>query len=97
MREEDKHDPSQSPDSPETASFCVLPPIEGERRKEQDRRSAERQGKYDRRRNRCVHCLHFQAEGQTVQGICQFHQVPMASDAFACPNFNPLHSSEGRK
>lgn len=97
MREEDKQDPSQSPSVPETAPFCALPPIEGERRKEQDRRSAERQGKYDRRRNRCVHCISFQGEGESTAGFCKFHQVPMASDAFACPNFNPLHSSEGRK
>jgi hypothetical protein len=38
------------------------PFVEGERRKEQDRRQAGRQGKYDRRRNRCVHCVHFAQE-----------------------------------
>lgn len=97
MREQDKQDPSQSPSVSETAPFCALPPIEGERRKEQDRRSAERQGKYDRRRNRCNHCAHFQVGSPMGQGFCSFHQVPMASDAFACPNFDPLHSSEGRK
>ncbi|WP_373532332.1 hypothetical protein [Vampirovibrio sp.] len=93
MREQDKPEPTIYPSAP----FCELPPIEGERRKEQDRRSMERQGKYDRRRNRCVHCLHFQEEAEAGKGLCQFHHVEMTAYAFACPNFDPLPPAEGRK
>ncbi len=92
MWEQDPADPSQL-----IAPFCQLPPIEGERRKEQDRRSAERQGKYDRRRNRCQHCLHFQEASTTGNGLCVLHQVPVNHDAFACPNFDPLLSGDTRK
>jgi hypothetical protein len=66
-----------------------LPDLEGERRK-QARRQADRQGKYDRRRNRCMHCSHFQEEVHTGKGYCGFHQVAMAAYAFACPNFEGL-------
>lgn len=92
MREEDNQDPSHPP-----APFCELPPIEGERRKEQDRRSMERQGKYDRRRNRCVHCVHFQEETGAGKGMCLFHQVEITAYAFACPNFDPTQTGETRK
>ena len=64
------------------------PVVEGERRKEQDRRQADRQGKYDRRRNRCVHCVHF-VEEEAGKGQCRFHQVVVTAYAFACPNFEP--------
>ena len=61
----------------------------GERR-QQDRRQADRQGKYDRRRNRCISCSHFQtATDSEPPGFCRFHQIAMAADAFACPYFSP--------
>lgn len=97
MREEDKQAFSQIPSDPESAPFCALPPIEGERRKEQDRRSMERQGKYDRRRNRCVHCAYFQEATDAGKGLCRFHQVEMTSYAFACPSFDPIQPPEPRK
>ncbi len=67
------------------------PPIPGDRR-QQNRRQADRQGKYDRRRNRCEHCLHFAPNvlKPEQEGHCRYHDLPMASDAFACPNFSPL-------
>ena len=58
-----------------------------ERRKEPDRRASGRQGKYDRRRNRCVQCLHFKEEEKTGKGFCRFHKLEMVSYAFACPQF----------
>lgn len=67
-----------------------LPHAEGERRKEQDRRQHGRAGKYERRKNRCIHCIHFQEEAQTGKGLCQFHQLNVVAYAFACPNFAPL-------
>jgi hypothetical protein len=66
----------------------ALPYLEGERRKEQDRRQAGRQGKYDRRRNRCVHCIHFTEEGEG-KGQCNFHKITVVAYAFACPFFEP--------
>ncbi|WP_303673912.1 hypothetical protein [Vampirovibrio chlorellavorus] len=83
--------------NPLIAPFCELPPIAGDRRREQDRRSAERQGKFDRRRNRCMHCLHFQEPSEGDKGLCLLHQAAVASDAFACPNFDPHLSGEARK
>jgi hypothetical protein len=92
MREQDKPESIHPP-----APFCELPPIEGERRKEQDRRSMERQGKYDRRRNRCVHCLHFQEDKIAGKGMCLFHHVEMTAYSFACPNFDAIPAGESRK
>jgi hypothetical protein len=59
MPDDDRTEFEQSAQPP--AAFPFLPE---ERRKEQDRRQADRQGKYDRRRNRCVHCVHFTEEGE---------------------------------
>jgi hypothetical protein len=67
-------------------SQSALPWGEGERRKEQDRRQSGRQGKYDRRKNRCVHCVHF-VEESDGKGVCNFHHAPMVAYAFACPFF----------
>lgn len=67
-----------------------FPQMEGERRKEQDRRSSERQGKYDRRRNRCGHCEHYKPSNKEDQGFCQFHKTAIMSYAFACPNFGAI-------
>jgi hypothetical protein len=66
----------------ENQSGSPFPFLEGERRKE-DRRQNDRQGKYDRRKNRCVHCLYFQEPA-----YCQKHNTAMAADAFACPQFS---------
>jgi len=67
-----------------------LPELSGERRKEQDRRASERQGKYDRRRNRCANCLHYKPSAKTDQGFCQFHKTAILAYAFACPNFEAI-------
>lgn len=62
-----------------------------ERRATPDRRSQGRQGKYDRRRNRCINCRHFSA-GETPQatGFCQKHQEPFIPDTFACADFQNI-------
>ncbi len=85
----------QDPNESQVNSVAV-PPVEGDRRKE-DRRSMERQGKYDRRRNRCVHCIHFQESTDTIKGLCQFHHVEIAAYAFACPHFDPPSTGDPRK
>lgn len=66
-----------------------FPRVEVERRKEQDRRQTERQGKYDRRKNRCVHCVHFKAQSGE-NGQCLYHKTPILASAFACPNFETV-------
>jgi hypothetical protein len=58
-----------------------------ERRLNADRRSSGRGGKYDRRRNRCVHCVHFKTPDSGVIGFCKFHERPVLQEAFACPEF----------
>lgn len=80
-----EHYPDETPEVPKL-------PIEGERRQEQDRRQNDRQGKYDRRRNRCVHCAYFQNKSQTIEeeGFCLYHHSPMSSEAFACPYFTAI-------
>jgi hypothetical protein len=79
----DEHDSS-------SASEPLLSDLTGERRKG-DRRAAGRQGKYDRRRNRCAHCRSFQAgTPPDLSGVCTFHHLPMRPDAFACVEFTPL-------
>ncbi len=71
------------PSTPAAADDSAELPFE-ERRKQQ-RRQADRQGKYDRRRNRCLHCQFFQAEA----AYCAYLEKPMAADEFACPAFEP--------
>jgi hypothetical protein len=82
-----------SEDDRPTDERPAIPAFEGDRRK-QDRRQADRQGKYDRRRNRCSHCIHFQmsseSDNASESGACQFHHITVLSHAFACPNFDPL-------
>lgn len=82
--------------TPETPLAGSFPHVEGERRKEQDRRQTERQGKYDRRKNRCVHCVHFREEAVTGKGTCLFHQTDMVAYAFACPNFEAIQPEPKR-
>ena len=84
MPEPPKPDAEDNPDarvSAENREAAHLP--YDERRQAIDRRGAGRKGKYDRRRNRCVHCLHFEGE----IGNCAVHQTPVTEDTFACPAF----------
>lgn len=62
-------------------------PFEAERRMEQDRRQTARHGKYDRRRNRCVHCLHFEASDSGDKGLCLVHRTETDAGAFTCTRF----------
>ncbi|MEB3286319.1 MAG: hypothetical protein VKJ04_02330 [Vampirovibrionales bacterium] len=55
-------------------------------RRKLERRSSDRQGKYDRRRNRCGHCQLF----NPLEQFCTFHQKPIRFDDFACPAFKSL-------
>jgi hypothetical protein len=55
-----------------------------ERRVNPDRRANNRQGKYDRRRNRCGRCVFFNPAEPPEMGFCRQHQQAMARDAFAC-------------
>jgi hypothetical protein len=72
----------------ENGPGSTLPYFEGERRKE-DRRQNDRQGKYDRRKNRCVHCLYFQpGEASGGLGHCARHHTDIAAETFACPQFS---------
>ncbi len=64
---------------------------DGERRR-QDRRQNDRQGKYDRRRNRCVNCIHYSEEADSGKGMCHFHEMPVIALAFACTHFEGLPS-----
>lgn len=83
-------------ESEELAQSQPAPPlVEGDRRREQDRRQAGRQGKYDRRKNRCVHCTHFTEEGDG-RGLCNFHHTPMVAYAFACPFFEPVPAEQSK-
>ncbi|MBY0403558.1 MAG: hypothetical protein K2X66_06635 [Cyanobacteria bacterium] len=63
-----------------------------ERRKTPDRRSSNRQGKYERRKNRCSLCRHFLLKqlSETEDGFCTQHQQPIASEMFACWLFQEL-------
>lgn len=76
----------------EHASDNELTPADvTERRQQFDRREADRQGKYDRRRNRCKHCARFVvASDNSEGGFCQQHQTPMSPEAFTCPFFKPV-------
>ena len=61
-----------------------------DRRQETDRRTASRQGKYDRRRNRCLHCRHFEALEEAAIpsiGLCQQYQQTIEGETFACTLF----------
>jgi hypothetical protein len=73
----------------------ILPFVEGERRKE-DRRHSDRQGKYDRRKNRCGHCQYFEVRTSAEQGFCQRHHIAIAAETFGCPQFSPA-SPEPRR
>ena len=66
-----------------------------ERRNKPDRRENDRQGKYDRRRNRCVHCQLFEERQGADKGLgfCYHHKKEMAAYAFACSFFRPADNS----
>lgn len=61
-----------------------------ERRSQTDRRGADRQGKYDRRRNRCAHCQNFEFGDLGKPGFCSVHKQAFNPDDFACVHFEPL-------
>jgi hypothetical protein len=61
-----------------------------EERRKENRRQSDRQGKYDRRRNRCIHCRFFQGDASAEMGWCLHHQSEMAPQAFACPHFDKV-------
>lgn len=69
----------------ERANFVSKPPVE-RRQSQQDRRGLERQGKFDRRKNRCGQCRFWDKAARW----CQQHQTGMAEDAFACLLFERL-------
>lgn len=62
-------------------------PFEDRRRPQPDRRSADRQGKYDRRKNRCARCALFSVAIGAEEGFCGYFERPITADAFACPYF----------
>ncbi|MBX2861125.1 MAG: hypothetical protein KTR14_07815 [Vampirovibrio sp.] len=57
-----------------------------EERRSENRRTKDRQGKFDRRRNRCRHCKHFSGD-VALSGQCTYHQKVVPADMFACPVF----------
>lgn len=63
------------------------------RRRQADRRSSERPGKYDRRKNTCETC-HFYKEQSNVAGLCLKHQTMIRGDDFACIWFTPREGPE---
>ena len=71
------------------------PPLSSEERRQQnDRREAGRQGKYDRRRNRCGSCLHFEApKKEGKPGFCNHHKKPFLVSDFSCVAFEPTSGS----
>lgn len=63
---------------------------EQERRTQIDRRGADRQGKYDRRRNRCGSCAQFEPpKKEGKPGFCKHHKKPFTAEDFACVAFEP--------
>lgn len=80
---------------PDEDNTIVLSPptLEGERRKE-IRRQTDRQGKYDRRRNRCANCQQFTTQANNEKGYCQLHQLEMDAFAFGCPQFSAIPGSQ---
>ncbi|MGE0199429.1 MAG: hypothetical protein AB7P76_00520 [Candidatus Melainabacteria bacterium] len=58
-----------------------------ERRQQADRRAASRQGKYERRKNRCGGCGYFAVSEDALIGYCRYHQGEITATAFACPAF----------
>ncbi len=60
---------------------------ENERREKADRRTAGRTGKYERRKNRCAGCKHFDEPAEKPLGYCNYHNGDIPASAFACPMF----------
>ncbi len=60
---------------------------ENERREKADRRTAGRTGKYERRKNRCAGCKHFDEPSEKLLGYCNYHNGDIPASAFACPMF----------
>ncbi len=66
-----------------------------DRRTHKDRRSNDRHGKYDRRRNRCGKCVHFADVAPTGEGFCLFFQKKLSPEDFACLEFQDKDPSGG--
>lgn len=58
-----------------------------DRRRQTDRRAADRHGKYDRRKNRCGMCTHYADREPVGDGFCLFHHKPLTAEDFACLEF----------
>ena len=74
-------------------AMMTAKPFEERRRQQSDRRSADRQGKYDRRKNRCGRCALFstpEGVGSPEAGFCGYYERPITADAFACPYFESI-------
>lgn len=54
-----------------------------ERRRQADRRSSSRGGKFERRKNTCGNCLFYKPQSET-SGVCQKHQSLIRATDFAC-------------
>lgn len=71
-----------------------LTKAEERRASKTDRRGADRQGKYDRRRNRCGSCAQFEPPAKSgssreQKGFCRVHKKPFTADDFACVKYEP--------
>jgi hypothetical protein len=81
----------QSPDLPEIAE--ERRDLWKEGTAPTDRREVARSGKFDRRRNRCGQCAHFTQKPSSdvsEEGFCNQHGMVLASETFACREFQPL-------
>ena len=76
------------------------PKIVADRRQSNtDRRTASRQGKFDRRQNRCGHCMHFvtAASDRVLSepllgqpGVCGLTKDEITTQTYVCLSFEPL-------
>ncbi|MEB3205921.1 MAG: hypothetical protein VKK59_01065 [Vampirovibrionales bacterium] len=82
--------PENSPSEQVSAASEAL--LQERRLSRIDRRQNSRQGKFDRRRNRCTHCVHFkvtqteqtEANKSSSSGFCSKHHEPMTAETYAC-------------
>lgn len=57
-----------------------------ERRRNTDRRTSQRDGKFERRKNTCGNCSYYKVQTE-VSGLCMKHQTMLKSTDFACTWF----------
>jgi hypothetical protein len=62
--------------------------VGSERRRQEDRRQANRSGKRDRRQNLCGNCDYF-ATQPSGEGWCQKHLKALEASDFACVFYQP--------